>query len=166
MEDAFKEGQETFLNDIFFNNQSFRRPETPCGYCLFVFSPLSHGSDDSVGKSTDGMCSANLSAPFQTPWYPNGGVPKIGTDKLGSVRLLWVTFGGGNSNRTAPNRTAPIHTVPYRTVSKRTEPYHTVPYRTIPLKPYHITPHLTVRNHTIPNRIVPHCTALHRTVPH
>ena len=42
--------------------------------CLFVIIPLSHGSDDSVDQSTDGVCSSNLLAPFQTSQYPNGGV--------------------------------------------------------------------------------------------
>ena len=41
---------------------------------MFVFIPLSHGSDDSVDQSTNGACILKALAPFQTSLYPNGGV--------------------------------------------------------------------------------------------
>ena len=95
------------LLDIFFNKESLRRcPEISRGYFV-CFIPLSHGSDDSVDQSTDGVCSSNLLAPFQASQDTNGGVLR---DEYGSGRTL-PTFGGENTNRAAP-----LHTKPKRAV--------------------------------------------------
>ena len=83
---------------LIFNKRCFRRcTEIPCGYCACVSSP-SHGGDYSVDQSTDGVCSSNLLAPFQTSHYPKGGVLR---EEYGSIRLT-PTFGGGT--RAVPYR--------------------------------------------------------------
>ena len=73
--------------------------------CLSVIIPLSHGSDDTVDQSTDGVCSSNLPAPFQASQHPNGRVLEKSVKR---VRLR-PTFDGGNANRAAPfaNKTEP-----------------------------------------------------------
>ena len=71
--------------------------------CLFVINPLSHGSDDSVDQSTDGMCSSNLH-PFRRLSTPTEEYCETSTAQYGSIRVT-ATFGGGNANRAAPLHT-------------------------------------------------------------
>ena len=57
--------------------------------CLFAIIPLSHGSDDSVTQSMDGVCSSNLPARFQALSTPTEEYCKTSTAHCGSV---WVTL--------------------------------------------------------------------------
>ena len=97
------------------SEQSFRRcPEILCGYCVCLLLSPSQGTDDSVVQTTDGVCSSNLLAPFQTSQYPNGGVLR---DEYGSSRLspdpthFWRwKRDRSTSLHTEPTRNPPVET--------------------------------------------------------
>ena len=95
--------------NIFFNKQSFRVFQKYLKVlCLFAIIPPSHGSNNSVDQSTEDVSSSNLLAPFQTPWYPNGGALR---DKYGLSRI-------------SPDKWK--HN-PWRIYSYRTEPHWNAP---------------------------------------
>uniref|UniRef100_A0A8C4ZU30 Conserved oligomeric Golgi complex subunit 6 n=1 Tax=Gadus morhua TaxID=8049 RepID=A0A8C4ZU30_GADMO len=71
--------------------------------------------DYSVDQSTDGSVSSTVSPAFQTAWYPNGGVLKIGAVQhsyFGTLPnfCLWIRQYKG----TDPHRTEPHHSVERR----------------------------------------------------
>ena len=105
------------LRNIFFNKLSFVEAlplsiNTSWVLFLFVIIHLSHGSDDSVDQSTDGVCSSNLPTPFQAL-----STPTEGTAQYGSVRAT-PTIGGGNATSATPLQTEPTRTLRISTLWK------------------------------------------------
>ena len=92
----------------------------PPGYCVCLF--LSPWCTEATILSTNqqmGMCSSTFSAPFQTAWYPNGGVLKtveywkqewLSTLNLGPC----PTFGNWNGSISRLSCTKPSCSAPWK----------------------------------------------------
>ena len=96
------------LRNIFFN----KCPEILCTLDSTVYCVVSHGRDDAVDQSMDGVCSSNLPGPFQAL-----STPTEGTAQYGSVRAT-PTIGGGNATSATPLQTEPTRTLRISTLWK------------------------------------------------